>query len=944
MRVFLSYHTPDGVRAEALKKAIEANDRGAEVFFAPTSLRVGRFWIPQLGDSIGKADAFLLLVGETLGPYQTIEYYQAFERRTTEPDFPLVPVLMVGKAPGLPFISQIHWLQSADPQAEPDLSRIIAALKGEALKEGRELWRTVNPYRGLESLREEDAAFFFGRETEVRQVLDALMAPHNKAITLVGNSGVGKSSLVEAGVFASLKRRQWLGGGAWPEALQDSRQWAFLTIRPGEDPVRALITAFADLWFIDATDPERIERRSKWEKLLRDGSCRLTDLIDTTRERFVRELQLASPARIVININQSEELYALTPPASREEFSRLIAEGLADRRLAVLASIRSDYYGELQANRPLFDVSTRVDIAPLNAAGLKMVISGPAAALGARFESEQLADFVVRGAGGDKGALPLLADYMTELWARMQRRGDGVLRLADQADLVDAGRALSVRANKFLAQNPNDYEAVKRLFTLRLAFVPEEGEPVRRQVPRDRLAPDERRLADKLASGEWRLVLAGTEKGSPDGPSIVEIVHEVLLSRWDSLREWLKAERQFLVMKGRVELARERWRDTPEPAKRAALLQGLDLIQAEQWLAMRGRDFDAEDADFVKRSVTARDAELRAATRFRRLAFGAISFMVAVVLFLVIHRNYSHWVDTRPWAYLNLLPRENIVHLKNKPAMIGRKEDELASLNFDVSLPERMISRLHLQISPDDKAFDQRSLLGTAINGRSLAYGENTVLRDGDIITLSGLYAFRYFHIHWRPWDYLFGSVEDHVHPDELRRLNGRDVQGNLWGLVVDGTARKIFPLTGQSHSIAERADGSIAVDPTINDSARPLLSVNLGQYDWTMLRAKPTLNRRSFVIFEQNPQAAAIEASPTCEVDERYTRSLAFRSEIDDLTAEIKDDDREYNTYIMPKDRLVTDLMAPTGCLNVSQFLFATRSGAAFQVVIPPAWVAERP
>src|SRR5262249_45964937 len=156
---------------------------------------------------------------------------------------------------------------------------------------------------------------------------------NNRVITLVGNSGVGKSSLIEAGVFAALKRREWPSGGEWPKVLGDSRQWAFLTIRPGEDPIPALMTAFTHLWFSDATDPERIVRRNKWEALLREGGCGLSDLIDITRDRFVRELQLAPPARVVLNINQSEELYSITPPAGREPFSRLIAESLTDRRL-----------------------------------------------------------------------------------------------------------------------------------------------------------------------------------------------------------------------------------------------------------------------------------------------------------------------------------------------------------------------------------------------------------------------------------------------------------------------------------------------------------------------------------------------------------------------------------------------------------------------------------
>jgi tetratricopeptide (TPR) repeat protein len=647
MRIFLSYNTPDGLRAETLKNAIETKVSGAQVFFAPTTLRAGRFWMPQLGEAIAQADAFLLLVGDNLGRYQTIEYYQAFERHVMEPSFPLVPVLIAAKAPSLPFATQIQWITSGAPQAEPDLGRIISALKGEALDGSNALWRSINPYRGLASLCEEDAAFFFGREAEVTQVLAGLMDTENAVITLVGNSGVGKSSLVEAGVFAALKRREWPGGEPWPHTLKESRQWALLTVRAGEDPIRALIAAFAELWFTDATDPERVERRSQWEALLRAGKCTVSDLIDVTDERFSRELQLAPPSRIVLNINQSEELYTLTPDRERVAFSQLIAEGLADHRLGVLASLRSEYYGALQANLPLMKVSRKIDVLPLGEKGLKTVITGPARALGARFETEELADFIIKGAGGDKGALPLLADYMTDLWARMQKRGDGVLRLADQVDLVDAGRALSARADIFLEQHRRDHEAIRRLFTLRLALVPEEGEPVRRQVLRDRLSQEEVRLVDALASGDWRLVFSGNRGGDPSAPLIAEIAHEVLLERWETLRKWVADERQFLVLKGRVEKARARWEATgsePQLRDAEALFQGLDLIQSEQYLATRGADFDGDDAAFIQASINARDAEREAQTRFRRRVQGGTA-IAAVLLAIVAGFATLQWRD-----------------------------------------------------------------------------------------------------------------------------------------------------------------------------------------------------------------------------------------------------------------------------------------------------------
>lgn len=49
LKVFLSYHSPDGALAETLKHALEARHENVEVFFAPSSLRAGNFFPDQKG-------------------------------------------------------------------------------------------------------------------------------------------------------------------------------------------------------------------------------------------------------------------------------------------------------------------------------------------------------------------------------------------------------------------------------------------------------------------------------------------------------------------------------------------------------------------------------------------------------------------------------------------------------------------------------------------------------------------------------------------------------------------------------------------------------------------------------------------------------------------------------------------------------------------------------
>ena len=334
---------------------------GADVFVDQTHLRHGHLWQPSLFDAIAKAQAFLILVSNRVGDWQKVEYYEALDRKAKDDAFVLLPVIIADRAKGpaanLPGLAQLHWIESTEPTAPDPLAKIVAALQAREVAKPPEPWRAINPYRGLVALEEQDADFFFGRDRETGNIIDKIIAAPGRLIALVGNSGVGKSSLVQAGVIGSLKRQRWPGGQqAWPETLKDSRAWAYLAMKPGEDPIDALMSEFAALWFPDPTDPKRVDRRQEWAERLRQGKARLADVIKASDDHLRNELSLTPPPRVFLYIDQGEELYARSPPAERKRFSEIIADGLArnPQRLIVMTSQRADYYGELQANAALF--------------------------------------------------------------------------------------------------------------------------------------------------------------------------------------------------------------------------------------------------------------------------------------------------------------------------------------------------------------------------------------------------------------------------------------------------------------------------------------------------------------------------------------------------------------------------------------------------------------
>jgi formylglycine-generating enzyme required for sulfatase activity len=527
-------------------------------------------------------------------------------------------------ASGLPFLRQLHWIVTPDPASERDVGRIFEAASGRGARPP-ELWRYTSPYRGLEAMEEKDSDYFFGRARETVEALEALQAQCRMPV-LIGNSGVGKSSLAQAGVVAALKRQAWPADAgaskAWPAVFQNSRRWCFLTLRPGAEPIKALVDCFLDVWQFEATDPRRVERQRGWIEALRVKAT-LSDLIDAT-ERHRQELGQPKPPAFFLYVDQGEELYARAAEPERLRFSELLGEALSDARLRMMMSLRSDFYGSLQSDKPLFKARLHIDVPPLSEEGLREVVSRPAQLLGTRFETEKLVDIIARRAAEDSlrdvGALPLVSYTLDDMWTEMLKSGDGVLRLPAQS--FELGGVLVERANKFLALHPGAEDALKRIFTLKLASVREDGEPTRRRALRAEFSDEEWRLVSELSGYPNRLLVTARTEPSE---TYAEVAHEAIFRRWDKLKEWIAAEREFLIWRSGLEPTRHVWERTKDKDKNDALLMGFALTQAQSWLGRRSGDIPEADRTFI--------AESRKAARRRKrraqVLVGALAAAIA---------------------------------------------------------------------------------------------------------------------------------------------------------------------------------------------------------------------------------------------------------------------------------------------------------------------------
>src|SRR5262249_32689864 len=107
-----------------------------------------------------------------------------------------------------------------------------------------------------------------------------------------------------------------------------------------------------------------------------------------------------------------------------------------------------------------------------------------------------------------------------------------------------------------------------------------------------------------------------------------EVAHEAIFRRWGKLQEWITKEREFLIWKSTLEASQRAYAAAPADAKADAVLMGLPLTQASNWLAKRAGDIPAAHRDFIALSGK---AALRRRQRTQALA-GGLAIVIVVGL------------------------------------------------------------------------------------------------------------------------------------------------------------------------------------------------------------------------------------------------------------------------------------------------------------------------
>lgn len=662
--VFLSYSRADTAAAMRLRDRL--SDAGLATFLDRYQLPAGQEWQPALERGIAGSGAVAILVGPTgLGTWQQREMQLALDR-AAEFDrqgrtFPVIPVIMPGAVdPPGGFLKLLTWVDLRSDENDPgQLDLLLKGIRGQPVA-GASLREAICPYRGLLAFREEDAGLFFGREVEVAELVEKVR--QERLLTLIGSSGSGKSSVIQAGLIPALRR------GA------DGRRWAVVTLRPGDAPLHALVRTFdpppADPAPLEAT--ARIDRQADILRKDVQAIARLARSLLATQEEHGTE-------RLLVYIDQWEELYthafhragdAAQAKSDVDRFIELLLYATRHAAVTVVLSLRADFYSDLLRHEELAAAVPPglVNLGSLSRADLTRIIGEPAAAVGLAVDAA-LTDTLLDAVADETGKLPLLEYALKETWAR---RRDQRLTMDAYGEAGGIDGAVALRADYLYAGlNHEGQAAARRLFVS--LVTPGEG----RQDARARIAlPDDPATAEvvRVFSGsDARLLVTGDyllqATDRPDVPRMVEISHETLIREWALLRSWVDANRLTLR---RVMRIRDRMHEWVEYQRDASLLLsvGLPLEEGRRLLLDHGDVIIDDVRPYIEASISVASAP--------RLSPGPLGNIIGRLIGIVPGERHDRISD--------------------------ELDEQLAKLNFNVRSKESELSdllRRHDQIQSE---------------------------------------------------------------------------------------------------------------------------------------------------------------------------------------------------------------------------------------------------
>jgi WD40 repeat protein len=421
--------------------------------------------------------------------------------------------------------------------------------------------KNLNPFPGFRPFKPGESHLFFGRKVESEQILAKLLL--HRCVTVIGEAGTGKTSLVSCGLIPLLERSG------------DHHTWKIISFTPGSDPFGNLADA--------------IEEQVPGEKAAGKPFAENPDGI----AGMISDLRTNADEKILIVIDQFEELFRYGSLSARssanavrfvDSLVRTVTQVYPE--IHIVISIRSEFIGDCTRFQGLTQVinDSSFLISRMHSAQYREIIEEPLKYYGASIDPE-LMNILVESMGERTDQLPVLQHLMKRIWECWQQQDDQAKSIGIE-EYETAGTfsgALAMHADE-VYRNLDDKNKVicEKMFRMISGKRPDDSGFRKPAAAIDISlvsccsAEDLFGVIERFSASSLPVLLPPSAELSPG--TIIDIRYECLISLWGRLRDWIDAEASSVGMYLKLSSAAAMYQQG-----KANLLKPPDLQAAVDW-------------------------------------------------------------------------------------------------------------------------------------------------------------------------------------------------------------------------------------------------------------------------------------------------------------------------------------------------------------------------
>ncbi|MBU1667863.1 ATP-binding protein [bacterium] len=403
-----------------------------------------------------------------------------------------------------------------------------------------------SPFVGLSAFSIEQAHLFFGRDREIEEIFEKFK--ENRVLTIVGDSGSGKSSLVKAGVIPKYRNQviEYISEGDEElRVIEDNQCFFAIDIRPVRSPFDELAHRIDQLGAKLKIKSEKISHLKSQIRAKQQG-C----ILDAMEQIFYKK----EDANLLIYIDQFEELFTLCSNTLQKEFIDellyLLDHQSEELNIEIVLTIRKDYYNLISEYERFFELTQKGKYTLHRMQNEKMLECIEEPLKLTSINEQQIKTFakvVQKDMGDESSELTLLEIALTQTWKERKSYDNDLLKTYHEIGEV-SGALAKLADNTYKILDEHEKEMFQYIM-LRVVKLNDTGGVTRRLADREEFSGEVWYLAQRLASSLDNQGLFTNEKSAKLGRllimkgtdgSYVELIHEALVRQWYMYQTWIK--------------------------------------------------------------------------------------------------------------------------------------------------------------------------------------------------------------------------------------------------------------------------------------------------------------------------------------------------------------------------------------------------------------------